>query len=108
MWPLASISTNRNSILISDNLAAPEPRCRVRSVYWRVVTLPNQLTFTLDAGAPAGALIGRIGEGQPFYVGNHLTLTTRQDGTLKLGINDYWHSDNTGALQVRVAVASRP
>jgi hypothetical protein len=59
-------------------------------------------------GAPAGALIGRIGEGPPFYVGNHLTLTTRQAGILWLGINDYWHTDNTGALQVRVSVACQP
>jgi hypothetical protein len=59
-------------------------------------------------GAPAGALIGRIGEDRPFYVGNHLTLTTRQAGVLWLGINDYWHADNTGALRVAVTVGSRP
>jgi hypothetical protein len=66
--------------------------------------------YRVDAivpGAPVGALIGRIGEGEPFYVGNRLTLDTRQTGTLELRINDWWLNDNTGALRVEVAVGSQ-
>jgi hypothetical protein len=53
----------------------------------------------------AGALIGRIGNGAPFAIGNQsLPLPMPGDGTLWLGINDDQVSDNTGQLIVRVLV----
>ena len=53
----------------------------------------------------AGALIGRIGNGAPFAIGNQsLPLPMPGDGPLWLGINDDQVSDNTGALIVRVLV----
>jgi hypothetical protein len=53
----------------------------------------------------AGALIGRIGTGAPFAIGNQsLPLPMPGDGPLWLGINDDQVSDNTGALVVRVLV----
>ena len=53
----------------------------------------------------AGALIGRIGNGAPFAIGNQsLPLPMPGDGPLWLGINDDQVSDNTGALVVRVLV----
>ena len=53
----------------------------------------------------AGALIGRIGNGAPFAIGNQsLPLPMPGEGPLWLGINDDQVSDNTGALIVRVIV----
>jgi hypothetical protein len=54
--------------------------------------------------APLGALIGRIGEREPFYVGDHLEFSASADGPLFLGINDQWLNDNTGELFVVVNV----
>ncbi len=53
----------------------------------------------------AGALIGRIGNGAPFAIGNQSApLPMPGDGPLWLGINDDQVSDNAGALVVRVIV----
>ena len=53
----------------------------------------------------AGALIGRIGNGAPFPIGNQsVPLPMPGDGPLWLGINDDQVSDNAGALVVRVIV----
>jgi hypothetical protein len=53
----------------------------------------------------AGALIGRIGNGAPFAIGNQsLPLPMPGDGPLWLGINDDQVSDNSGQLVVRVLV----
>ncbi len=53
----------------------------------------------------AGALIGRIGGGAPFAIGNQsLPLPMPGEGPLWLGINDDQVSDNTGALIVRLLV----
>jgi len=60
-----------------------------------------------DAGAPlprtlAGALIGRIGNGQPFGIGTSATIQAPANGQLFLGINDSNVSDNDGAFQVSI------
>ncbi len=53
----------------------------------------------------AGALLGRIGNGAPFAIGNQsVPLPMPGDGPLWLGINDGQVSDNAGALVVRVIV----
>lgn len=57
---------------------------------------------------PVGALIGRIEEGQAFYVGNELDFVSQEKGTLWLRINDLWLSDNTGALVVQVGTRFGP
>jgi len=57
-------------------------------------------------GVLAGALIGRIGNGAPFAIGNQsLPLPMSADGALWLGINDDAVGDNSGQLAVRVLVA---
>lgn len=54
--------------------------------------------------AGVGALIGRIGNGQPFLVpGNGETLTMPASGQLFLGVNDDVVSDNSGAFRVQIA-----
>ena len=62
------------------------------------------------AGAPlpdelAGALIGRIGNGQPFGIGNLQHVEMPGSGPLYLGINDDGFGDNSGQFNV---VITRP
>jgi hypothetical protein len=58
--------------------------------------LPNEL---------AGALIGRIGNGEPFAIGNQTAIPMPASGPLYLGINDDALGDNTGQFNV---VITRP
>jgi len=58
-------------------------------------------------GVPTGALIGRIGNGQPFVIGNQTQITAPAAGQLFLGINDSNHGDNEGSFQVQVNRAGR-
>jgi hypothetical protein len=61
----------------------------------------------MAAGAPlpnalAGALIGRIGNGAPFGIGNMTTLVAPASGQLFLGVNDGDLNDNTGEFRVEI------
>jgi hypothetical protein len=54
-------------------------------------------------GAPAGALIGRIGNGTPFLIGaNTAPITVSGTGKLMLGINDDVLTDNSGQFHVTI------
>jgi hypothetical protein len=60
------------------------------------------------AGAPAGALIGRIGNGRPFVIGaNTQPITMSDNGRLFLGVNDDHHADNSGAFSVSITNQGR-
>ena len=50
----------------------------------------------------AGALIGRIGNGEPFGIGTSATIQAPANGQLFLGINDSNVSDNDGSFQVSI------
>jgi hypothetical protein len=50
----------------------------------------------------AGALIGRIGNGAPFAIGNQPTIVAPASGMLFLGVNDDGFEDNKGNFQVIV------
>ena len=50
----------------------------------------------------AGALIGRIGEGRAFGIGNQTSLAMSASGSLYVGINDSNVRDNTGTFTVTV------
>ncbi len=53
--------------------------------------------------AGVGALIGRVGNSQPFVVpSNGETVTMPADGELMLGVNDDVVSDNSGGYQVQI------
>ena len=56
-------------------------------------------------GVSHAALIGKIGDGNPFLVGNSFTQKIGQAGSLFLGINDTRVSDNSGSLKVRIVVS---
>jgi hypothetical protein len=52
--------------------------------------------------ALAGALIGRIGNGQPFAIGNQTSVAMPAAGQLFLGINDDNVGDNQGEFRVEI------
>jgi hypothetical protein len=58
------------------------------------------------ATAKTGALIGKIGNGRPFLIGERTTLRATDNGQLMLGVNDSNHGDNSGAFEVDVVVNS--
>lgn len=49
-----------------------------------------------------GALIGRIGAGEPFLIGEGARIVVAADGPLVLRVNDWRIEDNVGALVVQV------
>lgn len=64
------------------------------------------------AGAPlagnlAGALIGRVGNGEPFPIGDQTSVTMPAAGQLFLGINDDDVNDNQGGFRVKVTRSGR-
>ncbi len=52
--------------------------------------------------APCYCLIGRIGNGRPFFVGEGMSIVAEATGRLYLGVNDYDFSDNSGEFYVEV------
>jgi hypothetical protein len=64
-------------------------------------------TTRMAAGAPlpnvaAGGLIGRIGNGAPFAIGDQASVPMPNAGLLYLAVNDDELSDNTGAFVVQL------
>jgi len=55
-------------------------------------------------GASHAALIGRIGDSEPFLVGEDYTGAAGEPCRLYLGINDSRLDDNSGSIRVRVQV----
>jgi hypothetical protein len=54
-------------------------------------------------GRPAAALIGRVGEDAPFFIGSATEgIRVRGSGTLFLGVNDETFEDNSGSFRVTV------
>ncbi|MFN0196975.1 MAG: alkaline phosphatase family protein [Planctomycetaceae bacterium] len=51
---------------------------------------------------PAFALIGRIGDGKPFYIGKSKSFVAPETGTLHLGVNDYNPLKNQGEFYVQL------
>jgi hypothetical protein len=56
----------------------------------------------------AGALIGKIGDGAPFAIGNQTSIGAPGTGTLWLAVNDDGLGDNAGAFGVDVTAQARP
>lgn len=55
-------------------------------------------------GISHAALIGKVGDSQPFYVGRDFDQHLGERGTLYLRINDTRLQDNAGALEVLIEV----
>ena len=56
---------------------------------------------------PAGALIARIGNGAPIFVGAESTLRANASGSLFFSVNDDYLADNRGEFRVRVDSPTR-
>ena len=56
-------------------------------------------------GVSHAALIGRIGDHEPFLVGERCHHSMGESGILYLGINDSDLNNNSGHLQVKVEIA---
>jgi Ca2+-binding EF-hand superfamily protein len=56
---------------------------------------------------PAGALIGRIGNGSPLFLGERGEVTVRNTGRLYLSVNDDYLNDNSGEYRVTITVRQR-
>jgi hypothetical protein len=57
-------------------------------------------------GVSHAALIARVGDGEPFFVGDHWEQLVGDSGTLFLGINDTRLDDNSGSLEVHIEAQS--
>jgi hypothetical protein len=53
-------------------------------------------------GTPIGALIGRVGNSQPFVIGNQTRVQMPAAGLLFVGINDDHLADNAGEFRVEI------
>jgi glucose dehydrogenase len=60
-------------------------------------------------GRPEGCLVGRVGQGAPFYVGLSASAPAGETGPLSLAINDdvtdrygVGYADNRGAVTVEI------
>ncbi len=58
--------------------------------------------------APCYGLIGRIGQGEPFFVGSSRSWAADRDGELWLGVNDFDVSDNSGAFHAKIERSGSP
>ena len=61
----------------------------------------------LVSNAPAGMLIGRIGNGAPFAIGARRTVRAPASGRLFLGVNDDYLGDNAGQFEAMVTIEPR-
>jgi len=66
------------------------------------VPYENDFGIFPGPGLPFMALLGRIGDGEPFYVGAGDTFIAEQDGMLWLTPNDNLRTDNQGVYSVLV------
>jgi hypothetical protein len=64
----------------------------------------HQATFT---GAPLGALVGKIGYGEPFLIGKTFSSQAKSSGDLQLLINDILNGyfNNTGEFQIAIFIS---
>jgi len=68
---------------------------------------PFPLPAAASGPAPAFALIGRIGDGPAFFVGERMNHVATRSGQLQLRVNDFNPADNGGGFEVQVT-AGRP
>lgn len=56
--------------------------------------------------APVGAVLGRIGDSEPFVVGASTTMTASASGTIRLAMNDWpdGYGDNEGSMEAVIAL----
>jgi len=92
---VVTISSNGEVRLSRDENDMASPAGSLTGRRARGAPLPNEL---------AGCLIGRIGNGQPFGIGNQQTFPAPGSGMLYLAVNDDDRNDNAGAFGVTVGL----
>lgn len=90
-----SIATSGEVRLSADGADVATPAGSKQGRYSPNAPLPSAL---------AGALIGRVGNGEPFGIGNQTSFPAPASGLLFLAVNDDNRGDNSGAYSVDVAV----
>jgi hypothetical protein len=55
-------------------------------------------------GVGYGALVGRVHDGQPFFIGTNLVFVSTRDGQLYFTVNDWECDDNSGTFDLTVNV----
>ncbi len=84
-----------------------------RSIRWRPPAFPGDRNAKRSPaqahqwavpGLDCYALIGRVGSGQPFVIGNGASIDAAADGELMLAVNDDNFADNSGAWSAVVSV----
>lgn len=55
-------------------------------------------------GVGYGSLIGRVGDGAAFFIGNSLEFVPDRDGPLFFTVNDWECDDNSGAFDVVIRI----
>lgn len=107
-WTPTGITVRRGETLTFS----AEGEIRISSNADDRATASGVVSQRFDPGAPmprtlVGALIGRIGNGQPFGIGTSNSFPAPDAGQLFLGINDSNVSDNDGSFQVTVQRGGR-
>ncbi len=67
----------------------------------------SKYTCIRDFNAPdaqCAALIARIGDGRPFFVGPSASIKATADGPLEFGVQDFKFDDNSGSFTVRLHI----
>ena len=90
-----SIQANGSVTLSNNNADAANPGGSQSGRLAPSAPLPNQ---------PAGALIARVGDGPPIFVGDRQTITANNSGRLYLAVNDDHFDDNRGQFRAAVSV----
>jgi len=55
-------------------------------------------------GVGYGALIGRVEDLKPFFVGPYIEFVATKDGQLYFTVNDWECDDNSGAFELVITV----
>ncbi|MDP1547410.1 MAG: hypothetical protein Q8L87_15480 [Anaerolineales bacterium] len=55
-------------------------------------------------GVGYGALVGRLEDLKPFFVGTYFQFTATKDGSLHFTINDWECQDNSGSFDLKIVV----
>jgi len=93
------ITAGKSSTLNQDFKIGPEG-----TFFYTDEVADKSFPLAAAASGPAACfgLIGRIGNGSPFVVGDQSSLRVKSSGPLMLGINDFKHSDNAGQFEVSI------
>ena len=104
-WTPTGITVRRNEVLSFNSTGEIRLSGDANDVA-PVTGSPSGRYPTGNAPLPrilAGGLIGRIGNGEPFAIGDQTTIRMPASGQLFLGINDDNLSDNSGEFRVQIS-----